>query len=281
MCSRLGRRSSLAAGLPVRRLARPGAPTAEPWRAKAKFDLVAAAYAARSAHLLATAAHVVGEEGVAGRADGRPRLRRRLASAFRGDAAPTTQTGCRARHRVPRLALRRRSDVSSATRLVERGSARRTTTWPRVSRHPAAATRARTDRAPGRRLRRADPADVSVVAVPGARRRDDDLGTVGRATPRRFGAVESLGGTGSSMVSFNHYAYERSPTGFTAPLRAWPRSGRTRLPARGRGAATRRTPQPRAARRCGRATETRPSRGASRSRACASTSRSRRMRRRP
>jgi alpha-L-rhamnosidase len=72
----------------------PDAPTAEPWRAKAKFDLVASAYAVRSTELLARAATVLGEAGMAARYTERAALLREAWQRNYAEAALTTQTGC-------------------------------------------------------------------------------------------------------------------------------------------------------------------------------------------
>ncbi len=72
----------------------PDAPTAEPWKAKARFDLVASAYAVRSTDLLARSAAVIGEEALAERYGERAAELREAWWRNYADAAATTQTGC-------------------------------------------------------------------------------------------------------------------------------------------------------------------------------------------
>ena len=72
----------------------PDAPADQPWRAKARFDLVATAYAARACDLLARAADLLGARQIAEvNAERFAALRRGWWERFAGDAA-TTQTGC-------------------------------------------------------------------------------------------------------------------------------------------------------------------------------------------
>jgi len=71
----------------------PDAPPGEPWRAKARFDLVATAYAAHAARLLARAAEVVGDEERRADADERAETLRAAWWRNYGDAAEATQTG--------------------------------------------------------------------------------------------------------------------------------------------------------------------------------------------
>jgi alpha-L-rhamnosidase len=71
----------------------PDAPPGEPWRAKARFDLVAGAYAARSARLVARAAAVVGDEGAARKALDRAVDLREAWWRHYGASAVDSQTG--------------------------------------------------------------------------------------------------------------------------------------------------------------------------------------------
>jgi alpha-L-rhamnosidase len=72
----------------------PDAPANKPWQAKARFDLVATAYAAHSTSLLARAASLIDADDVAARmAPLADDLRSAWWSHF-GDAARRTQTGC-------------------------------------------------------------------------------------------------------------------------------------------------------------------------------------------
>jgi alpha-L-rhamnosidase len=72
----------------------PDAPTAEPWRAKAKFDLVASAYAIRSTDLVARAGRVLHEDAIATRYEERASLLRESWWTNYAEPAATTQTGC-------------------------------------------------------------------------------------------------------------------------------------------------------------------------------------------
>ncbi len=71
----------------------PDAPTEQPWRAKAKFDLVATAYAAWSATLLGRAAAIVGDAEVAASARDRADTVRSAWWSHYSEAAARTQTG--------------------------------------------------------------------------------------------------------------------------------------------------------------------------------------------
>lgn len=70
----------------------PDAPEGEPWKAKARFDLVATAYAVRSHDLVARATEALGHDG--SRYEERAALIRESWWRNYGDAAATTQTGC-------------------------------------------------------------------------------------------------------------------------------------------------------------------------------------------
>lgn len=72
----------------------PDAPTDQPWRAKARFDLVATAYAVHSSDLVARAADVLDETDVASHYRERASLIREAWWKHYGDRALTTQTGC-------------------------------------------------------------------------------------------------------------------------------------------------------------------------------------------
>ncbi len=72
----------------------PDAPTAEPWRAKARFDLVATAYACRVTEMLARSAAIVGEKTSAARYGERADALREAWWRNYRDEAATSQTGC-------------------------------------------------------------------------------------------------------------------------------------------------------------------------------------------
>ena len=71
----------------------PDAPTEQPWRAKARFDLVATAYVVRSTALLARAATIAGDEAVANAYAERATALRAAWWRNYGDEALLTQTG--------------------------------------------------------------------------------------------------------------------------------------------------------------------------------------------
>jgi alpha-L-rhamnosidase len=72
----------------------PDAPTEQPWRAKARFDLVATAYAAHSSDLLARMARIVGDDTAAARFGERFAEIREAWWTHYADDAAKTQTGC-------------------------------------------------------------------------------------------------------------------------------------------------------------------------------------------
>lgn len=72
----------------------PDAPTDKPWVAKARYDLVASAYAVRSTDLAARAATILGDDATATRYRERAGLIRAAWWDNFADAAATTQTGC-------------------------------------------------------------------------------------------------------------------------------------------------------------------------------------------
>jgi alpha-L-rhamnosidase len=72
----------------------PDAPAAEPWKAKARFDLVATAYAVRINDLVARSATVIGEKDIATQSLERAAQLREAWWRNFGTDALTTQTGC-------------------------------------------------------------------------------------------------------------------------------------------------------------------------------------------
>ena len=186
----------------------PDAPTDKPWEAKARFDLVATAYAARSATLLARAAAVVGDD------DDRARRRRaRRHGAVRVVGALRRGGGRRRRPAPPwpSPSTSRPTDGPRRARRRARHAGGRGGRPPRhrLPRHPDPAPGAHRHRPPRRRLRRPAPADLTrrgcTRCSPGPRRSGSD-GTPCALTAPSSSRAWAAGSSGS-MVSFNHYAY--------------------------------------------------------------------------
>ena len=72
----------------------PDAPTAEPWKAKARFDLVASAYAYRSTDIVARTAGVLGDDATVDRYRARANALKDAWWTNYAEEAATTQTGC-------------------------------------------------------------------------------------------------------------------------------------------------------------------------------------------
>jgi alpha-L-rhamnosidase len=185
----------------------PDAPVEKPWRAKARFDLVATAYAAWSAALLAKAAAVIGEEEVASWASARAgEVRSAWWSAY-GEAAATTQTGAAlaiafglAPDEEARLAL----GEALALRVHEAGDHLATGFLGTPVLLPALAETGHLDVAYDVLLQRTCPSWLYQVLAGATTiwERWDALRADGTIP---LGALET--GSGTSMVSFNHYAY--------------------------------------------------------------------------
>jgi alpha-L-rhamnosidase len=181
----------------------PDAPTAEPWRAKARYDLVASAYAVRTTDIVARAASVLREDPVAARYRERAALLREAWWRNYGDAAATTQTGCALAIEFA-LAPDPAAIGDALVRLVrEAGDHLATGFLGTPLLLPALERTGHLDVAYDVLLQRTCPSWLYQVLAGATTiwERWDAL--------RPDGSVPtaSLGGTGSSMVSFNHYAY--------------------------------------------------------------------------
>ncbi len=185
----------------------PDAPTEEPWRAKAKFDLVASAYAAHTTALLARAAEVLGEFGVADTyADRAATLRAAWWRSFEA-AATTTQTGAAlaimfdlAPDEEARLAL----GEALAMRVHDADDHLATGFLGTPVLLPALTATGHLDLAYAVLLQRTCPSWLYTVLAGATTiwERWDALRPDGSVPLEALGA-----GSGSSMVSFNHYAY--------------------------------------------------------------------------
>ena len=185
----------------------PDAPTEEPWRAKAKFDLVASAYAAHTTALLARAAEVLGEFGVADTyADRAATLRAAWWRSFEA-AATTTQTGAAlaimfdlAPDEEARLAL----GEALAMRVHDADDHLATGFLGTPVLLPALTATGHLDLAYTVLLQRTCPSWLYTVLAGATTiwERWDALPPDGSVPLEALGA-----GSGSSMVSFNHYAY--------------------------------------------------------------------------
>jgi alpha-L-rhamnosidase len=185
----------------------PDAPTEKPWQAKARFDLVATAYAAASAGLLARAAAVVGDEPLAASAAARAgELRSRWWRHYGHDAA-TTQTGAAlaiafdlAPDDEARLAL----GDALALLVHDAGDHLSTGFLGTPVLLPALTDTGHLDVAYEVLLQRTSPSWLYQVLAGATTiwERWDALRPDGSVP------MEALGtGSGASMVSFNHYAY--------------------------------------------------------------------------
>ncbi|HYZ91337.1 MAG TPA: family 78 glycoside hydrolase catalytic domain [Actinomycetota bacterium] len=181
----------------------PDAPTAEPWKAKARYDVVATAYAVRSSDLVARALDALGRDS--------SRHRQRAASIrdawcrLYADAAMTTQTGCALAIEfdlVPHEDLVRFGDA--LVRLVhEAGDHLATGFLGTPLLLPALTRTGHVDVAYDVLMQKTCPSWLYQV-IAGATtiwERWDALREDGSV------ATDALGGLGRGMVSFNHYAY--------------------------------------------------------------------------
>lgn len=184
----------------------PDAPTSEPWKAKARFDLVATAYAVRITDLLARSAAVLGDGALADRyAERAAEIREAWWRNYSNDAA-TTQTGCA-------LAIcfdlapsdDDRQQIGDALAKLVRGADNHLATGflgtPILL--PALTQTGHVDVAYDVLLQTTSPSWLYTVLAGATTiwERWDALRPDGSVP------IESLGGTGGSMVSFNHYAY--------------------------------------------------------------------------
>jgi alpha-L-rhamnosidase len=184
----------------------PDAPTEQPWRAKARFDLVATAYAARSASLLARAAAVLGEQELAAEAAARAEVLRSAWWAHFAEAAPNTQTGAALAMEfglAPDAETRAVLGDALASRVQEAGGHLATGFLGTPLLLPALAE-AHLDVAYEVLLQRTSPSWLYQVLAGATTiwERWDALRPDGSVP------MENLGtGSGGSMVSYNHYAY--------------------------------------------------------------------------
>jgi alpha-L-rhamnosidase len=185
----------------------PDAPTDQPYRAKARFDLVATTYAQHAADLLARAARVLGEDGVASSAQGRADAIRRAWQEHDADAAATTQTGAAlaiafdlAVDDEARIAL----GDALAMRVHEAGDHLATGFLGTPVLLPSLAATGHLDVAYDVLLQRTAPSWLYTVLAGATTiwERWDALRPDGSVPMAALG-----GGSGSSMVSYNHYAY--------------------------------------------------------------------------
>jgi alpha-L-rhamnosidase len=185
----------------------PDAPAEQPWRAKVRFDLVATAYAARSASLLARAAAVVGDEALAATAEERAATVRSAWWAHYGDDAARTQTGAAL---AVAFGLAPDDEASAALgdalalRVHEAGDHLATGFLGTPVLLPSLAATGHLDVAYAVLLQRTCPSWLYQVGAGATTiwERWDALRPDGSVP------MEALGvGSGASMVSFNHYAY--------------------------------------------------------------------------
>lgn len=184
----------------------PDAPPDQPWKAKASADLVATAYAAHTCDLVARAAKVLHEKGIARTHAERFAAIRQTWWARFADAAATTQTGCALALQfdlVPDDARRRLGDrlaelVHEAGDHLATGFLGTPLLLPALSRagyHEVACTLLRQDSVPSW-LYQVKAGATTIWERWDALRPD---GTV---------PLDGLAGTpAGSMVSYNHYAY--------------------------------------------------------------------------
>jgi alpha-L-rhamnosidase len=185
----------------------PDAPTDQPWRAKARYDLVATAYAAWSASLLARVATVVGEAAVAATAAERAASVREAWWDHFGAMAATTQTGAAlaiAFELAPDAGARIDLGEALVQRVRDADDHLSTGFLGTPALLPALTQTGHLDVAYRVLLQRTSPSWLSQVLAGAttiwerwdARRADGSV------------PLDSLEiGSGTSMVSFNHYAY--------------------------------------------------------------------------
>jgi alpha-L-rhamnosidase len=185
----------------------PDAPVEQPWKAKARFDLVATAYAARSALLLSRAAGVVGDDALAAASRHRADEVRAAWCRHDGESAARTQTGAAlaiAFDLAPDEEARAVLGEALALRVHEAGDHLSTGFLGTPVLLPSLTGTGHLDVAYTVLLQRTCPSWLYQVLAGATTvwERWDAL--------REDGSVplEALGvGSGASMVSFNHYAY--------------------------------------------------------------------------
>ena len=185
----------------------PDAPTDAPYRAKAKFDLVATAYAAHAADLLARAARIVGDDDVAATAQQRADTITRAWQQHYADAAATTQTGAAlaiAFGLAPDDEARTELGDALALRVHDAGDHLATGFLGTPVLLPSLTETGHLDVAYDVLLQRTAPSWLYPVLAGATTiwERWDALRPDGSVPMAALG-----GGSGASMVSFNHYAY--------------------------------------------------------------------------
>jgi alpha-L-rhamnosidase len=185
----------------------PDAPTEQPWRAKARFDLVATAYAAHVADLLARAATVVGDDALAAQSRSRFDTVRAAWWEHYADAAATTQTGAAlavAFDLVPDDEARFKMGEALALRVHDAGDHLSTGFLGTPLLLPALTATGHLDVAYAVLLQRTAPSWLYTVLAGATTiwERWDALREDGSVP---LGSLDI--GSGSSMVSYNHYAY--------------------------------------------------------------------------
>jgi alpha-L-rhamnosidase len=184
----------------------PDAPADKPWEAKARFDLVATAYAARSADLLARAARAIGEDSVAASAADHAAAVRATWWEHYGAAAATTQTGAAMAIAFDLAPEEARAELGDAlaTLVGEAGDHLATGFLGTPILLPALTATGHLDVAYDVLLQPTSPSWLYQVHAGATTiwERWDALRPDGTVV------LDSLGGgSGGSMVSFNHYAY--------------------------------------------------------------------------
>lgn len=185
----------------------PDAPTSEPWRAKAKYDLVATAHAAWIATLLARAAAVVGDEELASASAERASTVKAAWWSNYGDAAARTQTGAAlavAFDLAPDEETRRSMGDELALRVHQSDDHLATGFLGTPVLLPALTATGHLDVAYDVLLQRTAPSWLYQVLAGATTiwERWDALRPDGSVP------MDALGtGSGMGMVSFNHYAY--------------------------------------------------------------------------
>jgi alpha-L-rhamnosidase len=185
----------------------PDAPIEQPWRAKARFDLVATAYAVRSATLLSRAAAIIGDDATARRyADHAAMVRVSWWEQYSTTAA-TTQTGAALAimfDLLPDEEARHTMGEALARRVHEAGDHLSTGFLGTPILLPALTATGHLDVAYDVLRQRTLPSWLYQVCAGATTiwERWDALRPDGSIPTEALGV-----GSGSSMVSFNHYAY--------------------------------------------------------------------------
>ncbi len=182
----------------------PDAPTAEPWKAKARFDLVASAYSVRSTDLFVRTCGVLGEDELAARYGERAAQLREAWQRNYADKARSTQTGCALAIEFALVDDVRSFGDALAARVRETDTHLSTGFLGTPLLLPALARTNHLDVAYALLEQRTPPSWLYQVLAGATTiwERWDALRPDGSVPMADLG-----GGTGSSMVSFNHYAY--------------------------------------------------------------------------